>query len=62
MFELDEVIEHFETLDLKAQTDYQTVSIEDLDQIDWLIKQAKKAKYLEEDRDYWKQKYLLIQR
>ena len=50
MFELDEVKEHFRQLDLKARDNYQTVSIGDLDRIDWLIEQAEKVEQLEKEK------------
>jgi hypothetical protein len=58
MFELDEVIDHFRKLDLKAQTDYQTVTMDDLDRIDWLIEQAKKLAVYNETLKYLKECYV----
>lgn len=51
-FELDEVKEHFEKLDAKAKEGYQTVSIYDLDRIDWLIEQAERVQDLEKMNTY----------
>jgi hypothetical protein len=39
--ELWEIIEHFHKLDFKAQNDYQIITMEDLDKIDWLIDTCK---------------------
>lgn len=47
MFELDEVKKHFEELDFKARNDYQSISMNDLDRIDWLIVRAEKAEQYE---------------
>jgi hypothetical protein len=40
-FDLFDIEQHFTELDLKAQDDYQTVTIGDLDRIDWLIDTVK---------------------
>lgn len=46
-FELEEVKRHFSQLDEMAKKDYQTVTMRDLDLIDWLIEQVERGQQYE---------------